>query len=291
MIFWRVGRRFREEDGFALVSVLWGMIVLGVIAAGVVRSSSLSYAVARNGWERLGREEALKAGLNRAVLGIMDSRPEKRWRVDGTPSNFDFNGIHATISIQDELGRIDLNYADDALLDGLFRSAGVSEDEAQGLVAKVLDWREPGDQKRLKGAKRRDYLDAGYSYAPRAGPFQSVDELKLVMGMTNELFDRIKPAITIYSQRIQIDRSVAPRETLLALPDMTPAEVDQILAARKIASSSGVGSPLQSGPGSLAGRAFSILVKSVDGDEVAEVYEVVRLTGDPIRPVLVQDLE
>ena len=61
---------------------------------------------------------------------------------------------------------------------------------ASGLVDKVLDWREAGPGKRPSGAQEPDYRAAGFAHAPRNGPFQSVEELKLVMGMTPELYRR-----------------------------------------------------------------------------------------------------
>ena len=78
-------------------------------------------------------------------------------------------------------------------------------------------------RRRVNGAKDQAYRLAGTSYRPRNGPFQSVDELLLVMDMTPALFTRIAPALTVYSGRQFIDPQVAPREALLALRNMDPA--------------------------------------------------------------------
>src|SRR5579863_8363240 len=80
--------------------------------------------------------------------------------------------------------------------------------------------------KRLDGATDADYLAAGYPYHPRGGPFQRVDELLLVMGMTPELYHRVEPALTVYSGRPLFDPQVAPREALAALDDMDKSQID-----------------------------------------------------------------
>lgn len=71
---------------------------------------------------------------------------------------------------------------------------------AQTPADRILDWREPGIGKRLNGAKAEDYRAAGIVYGPRKAPFESVEEVKLVMGMTAQLFDALAPALTVYSQ-------------------------------------------------------------------------------------------
>src|SRR5262249_27582704 len=145
---------------------------------------------------------------------------------------FRFDGWFMQTRIQDELGRIDLNFTDSPMLISLFQSAGLDFQTASSLVDKILDWRDATPFKRLNGAKDQDYRDAGYAYRPRNGAFQSLDELQLVMGMTADLFRRVEPALTIYSGRQFFDPQVAPREALLALPSMDETKVAALIAAR-----------------------------------------------------------
>ena len=53
---------------------------------------------------------------------------------------------------KDELGKIDLNAADETLLTRLFTSVGLDAQAASSLVEKILDWRSPADLKGLNGA-------------------------------------------------------------------------------------------------------------------------------------------
>ena len=129
------------------------------------------------------------------------------------------------LTVQDEAGKIDLNMVQPDLLLRLLTSAGVDLMAAQTLADRILDWRDPGIGERLNGAKASEYRAAGYAYGPRNGPFESVEELKLVMGMTPDLFDAIAPALTVYSQTPWVDPTFAPPEVLRRLPGIDDGAV------------------------------------------------------------------
>jgi general secretion pathway protein K len=263
----------------ALISVLWGTALLALIATSLLSTGNTSYQLARNEVNSARIDAITEAAVARATLTLLDARPESRWRVDGVAQDFAFDGQPLKVSIQDELGRIDLNNAEGALLSSLFKSTSLDAESASKLVDKILDWRDASAAKRINGAKDQDYRIAGYSYRPRNGPFQSVDELKLVMGMTPALFRRVQPAITVYSGRPLIDPRVAPVEALLALPSMDAAKAASLIAGRGEQAPSGSQLVPQ-----LAGRAFSISVR-FEGKDTPVVHEVViRLADDPLHP-------
>jgi general secretion pathway protein K len=215
-----------------IACVVSGVLLLSALTVSFLATSAVSYRLARNALSAAQSEAAVEAAVVRAVLGLLDARPERRWRVDGTPHEFTFGGIRMRIAVQDELGRIDLNHADRSLIARLFQSAGLGGDAAESLADKVLDWREGGPGKRLSGAKAPDYRAAGLGYGPRGGPFQSVDELKLVLGLTPALYRRVEPALTVYSGRPAIDPRFAPAAALAALPGQSRDTVSAIIAAR-----------------------------------------------------------
>jgi general secretion pathway protein K len=258
-----------------LLSVLWGLALLAAIATSFLSSGSTSYRLARNALEAAEVDLAAEAAINRAVLGLLDQNPQTRWRTDGVPRVVDFEGLRMQIQVQDELGRIDLNNADGTLLIGLFRSIGLDAQAASALVDKILDWRDAGTLKRLNGAKDPEYRAAGLAYRPRNGPFQSVDELKLVMGMTPELFGRVEPALTVYSGRPSIDPQVATPEALRALPTMDAQKVAALVALRS-------GQPSMAAI-PLIGRAFGIRIEIERAAGVQHREAVVRLTDHPLQ--------
>jgi general secretion pathway protein K len=271
-----------------LAYVIWGIGLLSYIAVSLLWSGNVSYQLARNVTEAAQLEATVEATINRAVLGLLDPRYDRRWRVDGVAQEFSFGGARVRVGIQDELGRIDLNRADGALLIGLFQSVGLDSFSARRLVDKILDWRDSSGLKRLNGATGQDYRAAGLAYGPRNGPFQSVDELKLVMDMTPELFRRVEPALTVYSGRQFIDPQFAPREALLALPTMNGDIAASLINARANQATGSAYSGTRVGiidpivP--LPGRAFTIRADIDKSTGTLSREVAVRITDNPIQP-------
>src|SRR5579872_717235 len=176
----------RSDGGWALVSVLWVVSILAMLAAATQMLTVTSYRGEAHAADRARIAAALDGALTRAVVGISDSRIDHRWRVDGTSQLFSFAGYTMRVSVQDELGRFDINLVDDAVLRQLLRQVGANEATSEILTDRILDWRTKSDSSlsRLHGATDADYAAAGLPWHPRHGPFQSVSELQLVLGMT-----------------------------------------------------------------------------------------------------------
>jgi len=278
----------QDEGGWALVSVLWVLSILAMLGAATQLLTLTSARAERHTWERMRIQAILDAGVTRAIVGIADARIEKRWRVDGTPHPFDFEGARMSVSVKDELGRIDLNAADGSLLRQLLRTAGLSSGDVDRLADTILDWRTANAFSRLHGATDADYANAGLAWRPRHGPFQTVDELGLVLGMTPALLKRLRPALTVYSKHPSLDPGVAPREALLAYYPDQPERVDQILRdrSRAIPGGSAQTGPLTQGS-SAGGRAFDITVELTEGAQQFRREAVVEFTGSDNTPPLV----
>lgn len=273
------------ERGWALVSVLWIVTAIALVAAAAETLTANSYYVERRSLARAETEAALDAGITQAVLGIEAPDVADRWRVDGATRETEFGGFRFRISVQDELGRFDLNVMDGPTITALLRSQGVGQGEAAVLTDRILDWREAsqGDLSRSHGTSDADYAAAGLSYRPRHAPFQSVEELKLVLGMTPELYERILPALTVYTKRPTIDPNVAPREALLALYNGDAGKVDELLRAR---ASDAAASGTLDLTSELSGRAFTISAETEFEHRRGTRTVVVMLTADSQRPYL-----
>ena len=89
----------------------------------------------------------------------------------------------------DEGGKISLNRADEALLRKVFETLGLdSRRRRRRSSDAILDWRDSDDLHRLHGAEDEYYLKLPEPYRAKNGPFDSVDELLQVRGITRELF-------------------------------------------------------------------------------------------------------
>jgi general secretion pathway protein K len=265
--------------------------MLALMAAATQALTVTSYVSERHAMDDARAEADLDAAVARAVLGISDLRPDQRWRIDGAPRIFLFDGQRVRIAVQDQAGCIDLNMASGALLRQFLIGAGLDADASGRLADNIVDWRSNTGLTGLNGATVADYQAAGMRYVPRHGPFQTVDELKLVLGMTPKLFARIRPALTIYNHRPTFDAAFAPREALLALYPNDPGQIEKILRARdgdlNASMQIGFAQGASASPTAPAGRAYSIAAETAIGSRTFRRTAVVELTGDGKRPYFV----
>lgn len=266
-----------------VIAVMWGLGLLTAVALSLNWNGNVSNSLAHNTFEAARINAIVEAAVNRAVVALYEPQLDHRWKTDGTPELLEFDGTKITISLHDELGKIDLNQAEEAAFVNLLQSVGLDAGSATALADKIVDWRTTTSLKHLNGAKEAEYRAAGSAFQPRNGQFQGVDELLLVMDMTPEIFRRIEPALTVYSARQFIDPQVAPREALLSLPGMTPETVEATLAARQSQAA-----PLAALGGDsgafLSSRAFMVRTEFQAASGAIRHEAVVRMTGNVDEP-------
>ncbi len=282
-----------SQGGIALVIVLWMLALLTVIANSMVFSLRSDVQVAANNAGSARAEAAADAGVYKAIRELVRPTTDPlRWQGNGLTHEWLFDDVAMRVTIIDEAGKIDLNAAPETLLGSLFRSLGVDETLAVSLADAIVDWRDPDDLRRVNGAEKEDYVAAGKDYVPRNANFETIEELRLVLGMNDDLFRRAAPLVTVYSGRSGVSSSVAPRAVLMALPGMTPEQVDAYLAERQTLLAQGL--PVSEAPFALVsaaqrvGDTFSIQVHAVLGDNIAFFREAVaRVTANPKAPVVI----
>jgi general secretion pathway protein K len=226
-----------RQRGFALVLVLWMVVILSVIAAGFNGTLRSEARVARNNLSIAQAQAAADAAVHRAMFDLYKfTNQDEVWKPDGTWHDWSYGDAQVRIRMLNESGKIDINTANDQLLRGVFRSVGlVDENEISRLVDAIRDWQDGDSLKRLSGAEEPDYSAAGLTYKPANAPFQTIEELNLVLGITPDLYKKIQPIITIYSRQPGLNTQIAPREALLAIPNITVEQVDTYIAQREAA--------------------------------------------------------
>lgn len=242
-----------RQRGIALVLVIWVTTLLLVIAGSFLYAMRTDARAARNA-AQIARGEALaQAAVSRAAIELFKPvMGQDVWRRDSEPRRWVFEGLEVTVRLSDESAKIDINTANNELLKSLFRSAGASEEDATKMVDSVLDWRDGDSLKRLHGAEEPDYARAGMRGLPGNTPFQSTEELQLVLGVTAEVYQRIVPMITVYSRQAGVNPHVAPRTVLMTIPGITAEAVDAYLAERQAARREGRPAPAFSAAGPYA---------------------------------------
>lgn len=225
----------RRDDGIALVAALWLTVLLTVIASGFAFSMRIEALAARNALSLAQARAAADGAVERTVFEL--SRPRNiagAWAPDGQWRQWQDGDVTLSVLATDESAKIDLNAATEPLLKGLFQNvAGVDADTAQHIVEAIGDWKDRDDLRRPNGAESADYHAAGRKYGPSNAPFESVGELRRVLGMTNAIYASVADSLTIYSRQPGINAMTASRDVLLAIPGATLAAVDAYVAQRR----------------------------------------------------------
>ena len=120
-----------------------------------------------------------------------ESNEEMKGRIipDGRVYTVKIEDRQYRLSVEAEQGKVDLNAVQDAFLHQLLRwLQGRNAREGDALADCLLDWRDSDNLVRLSGAEEEAYTRAGLVQVPADGPFASVDEMRLVLGMTPQLY-------------------------------------------------------------------------------------------------------
>jgi general secretion pathway protein K len=277
-----------RERGIALLVVIWVLALLAVLIIGFSGDARTELLVARNHYESANARGIADAGVSLAIFGILDPAPEAQWPADGRLREVSYADGTIRIRIQDEGGKIDLNAAAPELLAGLLSSAGgLSPGDAGGLAQAIDQYRQAQQQADAPTARRGTLRTM---VRRQANAFRVIEDLRLVAGVTREIYDRIAPFVTVYSGVGDIDPLTAPPEVLRSLRGVNAGEVEAFLAARAQQGPIPGQLPPLSGPvgGSLAHRVLqnaTILSegKTANGTTFTRAA-VVSLSADPTAP-------
>lgn len=282
----------RDQRGIAIILVLWLTILLAVIASAFAYSMHTEAQAARNAVSLAQARGLADGAIMRVAFELMRPRTlNETWQADSVVHYWDEGDAHIAVNAIDESGKIDLNSASDALLKGLFQSAGgLDVDAAQRVVDVIDDWKDADDLRRPNGAEAPDYQAAGLKYKPANAPFESVAELQRVLGMTPTVYAAVVDSLTVFSKSAGINPAFASRAVLLAVPGATVEVVDAYLAQRQDALAQRLPLPVFPVAGAGAGptNLWRIRAEATTADGVTYIREaVIRPGGDPLHPVTV----
>ena len=209
----------KQNRGFALVAVLWMLILISALAVGAATTSQTEVRLATNVVAIAHARHLAYGGILHAAKQLIESRDRLQRCLDGRPfGSLVLDESDVVFTVRDEAGKVDLNEAPRPLLRGLFVAAGQAPQSANSLADAVLDWRDGDHQARRDGAEDGDYRAAQRGYGAKDARFESIFELLSVLGMTPDLFDIIHDAITVHSRVPTIDPRSAPVLALAAVP-------------------------------------------------------------------------
>ena len=215
-----------RQRGVVLVVVLWLVVLLTVIGSSHARNMRIETTLAFNHVGTAKARAMAEAGISRAIMELFVSDTATRWQFNGTAYPIQLDSGSVNIAIRDASGLLDLNRAGPVQLGAVLAAAGAEEADSQQLVDAILDWRDKDQLRRLHGAEDDDYRHAGLDWGSRDGLFASVDELRYILGMTHELFERLAPYLTVHSSQNDVNLKYAPAWlfTVLTNTEREPTE-------------------------------------------------------------------
>lgn len=220
--------RIDRQKGSVLLAVLFLAGLLGVFAA--VASSVMNAAAesSRTFADNIRADSAMRSAIDYIVARTGSSLQDAY----GT-ATVAVGPATVVISVKDEASRIDLNQAPPELLAGIFQVVGVSAENARMYAARIVDWRDVDDDISPNGgAERGAYRAAGRVDGPRNGPFLSVAELALVLGIPVRAAAAVAPYVTVDSGRDKVNPLIADPPVLRAIPGVNQQRLLDFLAER-----------------------------------------------------------
>lgn len=193
-----------RQRGLALLLAIWLLTLLAVVASEFVASGRVKAAAESNKRDDLrglalaqaGYRAALQAldgvtalavdAEDRLLLTYQDSADEVPAVEDDVPLG---DGVYSW-RISDEAGLVNLNSVQQRdVLARLLQQCGLEAGaDRDTIIDSVFDWRDPNRDHRLNGAEEDYYRALDPPYSCKDGPFDVVEELLLVRGVTPELF-------------------------------------------------------------------------------------------------------
>lgn len=217
--------RGAARQGFALVTVIWGLAVIALLIVSFMSSARLQLQTAYNLAGATKADLLADAALNGVFMTLMAERENSGPNLaqqqphDGAPRFCALEGAAVAVAVEDESGKVDLNAAAPNVLQAMLAGLGLDRREAEAIAASIMAFRSaPQDRVAEQGSEDRPF-------PPKHALFQSVLELDQVSGVSPEHFSTLLPLVTVHSRSPGLDRRAAPPALFAALAGHPPEEV------------------------------------------------------------------
>jgi general secretion pathway protein K len=221
-----------RSRGAALLLVLWVVVLLAGVITLFATASRTEGMESRTLARGTAARYAAEAGLEVAAVHLQGADPQQRWLPDGRPQRFDFDKFQVEVRVVDESSKVDLNAAPPDVIAGLFVALDVPAERARALAGAIVDWRDTDDLLNAEGgAEDPEYAQEGLPYGAKDRPFDTVAELRQVLGMDAATFEKARPYLTVYTGQARPTPTFAAAPVLAAL-GLTPEQASAVFEQR-----------------------------------------------------------
>lgn len=157
------------------------------------------------------------------------------WSPGVNPYSLQIGDRDCEVYISDESGKINVNKITEETKENFVKfltAYKLLEMTAETITDSILDWLDKDDLHHINGAEKDYYATFPEPYEPKNGPFESLEELTLVKGVTPLIFELLRDHLTIYGAG-KINVNFASKEVLLSVPAITEEIAKAIVKYRK----------------------------------------------------------
>lgn len=217
--------KHKLQRGVALIAVLWVLAFLATIASTVAHQSRSSLQITKNRIDQLKVKQAVESAVLFAIADLINTSNDNVYAQNQL--NNEYQNIDIKLSYFDEAGKVDLNSVPASVMVSLLNEVGVAEEQSLAISDAILDWRDEDSLRRVDGAEDSDYAANGYLYGSSDAEFERIEELKLIYGMSEEIYNAISPYVTVYTQDYGVNLSVSSKVVQTAVNNATTlGEID-----------------------------------------------------------------
>ncbi len=188
----------RKGDGFALIIVLWTLVLIAFIVAQLTATGRTEIRIASNLVANAVAQAAADGAIFVAIFNVSNPQPDQRWPVDGSVHELVIGSNRVGVRLEDEGSWINPNTASPELLDALLRASGSDPESARRLALEISEWVGSAPAPRPPNVLLANYRAAGLDYGPPGAPLETLDELSRVLGMTPAILAAVRPHLTLF---------------------------------------------------------------------------------------------
>jgi general secretion pathway protein K len=186
-----------RDRGFALLIVLWSLVLLSLMGAQILAAGRNAAALAGN-LRAAAQAQAAADGAIYAATYHLCATDRSQWLPDGSQHLLNSDGMAVSVRVTSLAGKINPNLASTALLAGFFEALGAAPAQAKTLAAGIIDWRSQAASASAAQAERAAYRHAGLAFAPPGHGFADLGEISAVIGMPAALLARAMPHMSLF---------------------------------------------------------------------------------------------
>ncbi len=208
-----------KQQGAVLIIVLWIIMLLTFLLAAHTNNVKTETRIVKDLVGQIRLRAAAEGVVNYLSMVHVNS-PQGLTEKSGQTLELDIGGQGILYRVIPETSFVSINVASAEILEVLLSAVAQEGEDTASLAAAIVDWRDPDNITLPNGAEGEEYESLGFSYLPRDGPFQSLEELARVRGMSRSLLEKLEPYVSEFSINPVVDLQYAP-EKLVEILDGT----------------------------------------------------------------------